>query len=250
MQAWGRLWQKMGVRAVRQAWGLAPDGPGWALVGLSWRPDDLWRVHTALSLRPPVGVPVMDSSWLSEALTDVPRPKGPARPRLTMGVSAQDLVTGWMACPVQWPQESWPAEVQLEVAQALNLSPDEVNFDFAVDALGVGSVHQIHWAGCARSLVVGYQDWIKAAKPWRLTGVEPALHAARRAARALKGGLPSLLQLAPQDWQFRAGSDSESGDLDDEGMADVHEMQVLKEAMASPAGPRLVASGLALKAWT
>lgn len=250
MQAQVRLWQKMRVRAARQAWGLAPDGQGWALVGLLRRPDDLWRVHTAMSLKPPAGVPVIDSSWLSEALTDVPGPKGLARHRLTMGVSARDLVTGCMACPVHSPQETWPAEVQLEVAQALNLSPDEVNFDFAVEALGVGGMHQMRWVGCARALVLAYQDWIKPAKPWRLMGVEPELHAARRAVRALKGGLPSLLQQAPQDWQFRPDSDSQWVDLDDEDMADVHDSRVLKEVMASPAGPRLVASGLALKAWT
>jgi hypothetical protein len=250
MQAWQRIWQKMGAGAARQAWGLASDGHGWALVGLSRHSADLWRVHTTLSLRPPAGVPVSDSSWLSQTLTDVPRSQRHIRHRLTMGVSAQDLVTGWMACPVQWPADSWPAEVQLEVAQALNLSPDEVNFDFAVEALGVGAVHQIHWVGCPRALILAYQDWIKPAKPWRLTGVEPELHAVRRAVRALKGGLPSLLQQAPQDWQFRLDSDSDWDDLDDEGMADVHDSRVLKEVMASPAGPRLVASGLALKAWT
>lgn len=250
MQVWVRLWQKMGVRAARQAWGLAPEGQGWALVSLSRLGADLWRVHTAMSLKPPAGVPVIDSSWLSEALTDVPRPKGYTRHRLTMSVSAQDLVTGLMACPAQWPQEAWPAEVQLEVAQALNLSPDEVNFDFAAEALGVGSVRQIHWVGCARALIRDYQDWIGLDKRWRLTGVEPEMHAARRAARALQGGLPSLLQQAPQDWQFRLGPDSERGDLDAEGMADVRWSGVLKETLASPAGPRLVASGLALKAWT
>jgi hypothetical protein len=240
MKVWGRLWQKMGIRAAGQAWGLAPDGQGWSLVGLSRYSADLWQVHTTMSLKSPAGVPVIDPSWLSDALTDVPRSKGFARHWLNMGVSTRDLVTGWMACPVQWHQEAWPAEVQLEVAQALNLSPDEVNFDFVVEALGVGVVHQIHWVGCARAMILAYQDWIKVAKPWRLMGVEPELHAARRAVRALKGGLPSLLQQAPQDWQFR---------LDAEGMADVHDSRVLKDVMASPAGPRLVASGLALKAW-
>jgi hypothetical protein len=249
-QAWGRLWQKMGIRAARQAWGLAPAGQAWALVGVARHESDLWRVQVATWLTPPAGVPVVDASWLSQALSDVPRPKAGTRHRLAMGMPEQNLVAGQMTCPVDVPQETWPVEVQLEVAQALNLPPEDVNFDFEPEALGTGAVHQIRWVGCARALVVDYQRWIGAAHGWHLSCVEPEIAAARRAAQALVGGLPSLLQQAPQDWQFRLGSDKESGDLHDDGMAGVHWERVFQEALASPAGPRLVASGLALKAWT
>lgn len=249
MQAWRHLWQKMGVGSARQAWGLAPDGQGWALVALFCDSADLLRVHTTVSLKPPVGVPVIDASWLSQALSDVSRFKRLPWHRVTMGLSAHNLAMGQMVCPASLPEETWPAEVQLEVAQALNLPPEAVNFDFAAQVLGVGAVHHIHWVGCAKALIQDYQRWIGAAKSWRLTGVEPAMHAARRAARALLGGLPSLLQQAPQDWQFRWAQDSEIDDLDGAGMADEQWESVFRDALASPAGPRLVASGLALKAW-
>ena len=248
MQAWERLWRNMNIRSARQAWGLAPDGQNWALVGLSRHGTDLWRLHTALSLRPPAGVPVLDSSWLGQALADLPRFKGQLRHRLTMGVPARQLVMGQMACPDSLSEEDWPAEVQLEVSEALNLPPEAVNFDFSAQALGVGDVHQLDWVGCARALIQDYQRWIGAARSWRLTDVEPEWNAARRAAQALQGGLPSLLRQAPQDWQFRTGHGGASDGLDDEGIH--HWETALKDALASPAGPHLVASGLALKAWT
>lgn len=250
MPAWLRFWQQWGVRAVRLAWGLAHDGQDWVLVGVFRQGTGGLRVQACVSLRPPAGVPRVDASWLSQALMDVPHQKSMSRQRLTMGLLAQDLVSGQMNCPVQVPQEAWPAEVQLEVAQALNLPPDAVNFDFEAEPLGGGEVRQLQWVGCARALVDDYQQWIRAAHGWQLTRLEPEADAAWRAAQALVGGLPSVLQQAPQDWQFRLDSESVPGDLDDEGMADVRGSRLLQDALASPAGPRLVAAGLALKAWT
>ncbi|MGV0961507.1 MAG: hypothetical protein ACOYB1_16910 [Limnohabitans sp.] len=250
MPTWLRLWQKMGVRWARQVWGLAPDGQAWALVALSRDGADLWRVHTTQSLKPPEGVPVTDASWLSQALADGQQFKRWSRHRVNMGLSAPNLATGQMVCPASVPLQAWPAEVQLEVAQALNLPAEAVSFDFVAQALGVGPAHHIHWVGCARALIQDYQHWIGAAKFWRLTGVEPEWHAARRAAQALLGGLPSLLQQAPQDWQFRWGRDNAWDGLNDEGMPNAQWESALRDALASPAGPRLVAAGLALKAWT
>lgn len=182
MQAWARLWQKMGILWGRQAWGLAPDGQDWALVALSRDGADLWRVDTSLSLKPPEGLLVSDASWLSEALAHVLQLKRRPKHRVSMGLPAHNLATGQMVCPAALPEEAWPAEVQLEVAQALNLPPEAVNFDFVSQPLGVGAVHHIHWVGCARALILDYKHWIGAAKSWRLTAVEPELHAARRAA--------------------------------------------------------------------
>ena len=50
MQAFMRLWQKMGVPSARQAWGLASDGPEWVLVGLSRAGTDLLKVQSTTRL--------------------------------------------------------------------------------------------------------------------------------------------------------------------------------------------------------
>jgi hypothetical protein len=166
-----------------------------------------------------------------------------------MGLQAQDGVAGHLNCPVQLPPHAWSAEVQLEVAQALNLPPEAVSFDFEPGPLVGAEMRQLHWVGCAKALVDDGQRWIAAAHGWHLIGVEPEADAAHRAARSLVGGWSSLHQQAPQDWQFRLDAEGEAADLGGENMVDVRSAQWLADALASPAGPRLVAAGLALKAW-
>jgi hypothetical protein len=58
-----------------------------------------------------------------------------------------------------------------------------------------------------------------------------------------------LLTQAPQDWQFDLPADHDLGQLQGLGRAPVEWDVLLKQALQSTAGPRLVASGLALKAW-
>jgi hypothetical protein len=90
---------------------------------------------------------------------------------------------------------------------------------------------------------------------WRLAAVESETQAAQRGVRALQGGVASLLTQSPQDWQFRLGSPNGSindvvpknSDVNIDADADIE--QAIQRVMATPAGPRLVASGLALKAW-
>lgn len=248
VQAWVRLWQKMGIRSVRQAWGLAPDERSWALVCLSRAGPDLVRVHTSTLLRPP-SADIDEAPWLSEALQDAHRGVGRGRHPLAMAVAAANAASGSLACPVEWAEEVWSAEVQLEVAKALNLPTDEVNFDFQLDAGDSGPIRRLRWVGCAKSLINDYQHWTSEAG-WHLSRVEPVWAAAERAARALVGGLPSLLRQAPQDWQFRLHPRLEPHALTPEVAFDGRQDAQLQEALASAAGPRLVAAGLALKAWT
>jgi hypothetical protein len=84
---------------------------------------------------------------------------------------------------------------------------------------------------------------------WQLDSVEPARHAAHRAVCHLKGGLDSLLTQAPQDWQFDVTPHRDPGHPPPSGDVDLAADRVLTQALQSTAEPRLVASGLALKAW-
>lgn len=244
MQAFMRLWQKMGAPSARQAWGLASDGPEWVLVGLSRAGTDLLKVQSTTRLQAQSG-----ASGLREALLEAGQRKLGLPQKVAISLDAPDLVTGRLSCPVEVPEEGWPAEVQLEVAQALNLPPDEVNFDFEPEAMVEGWVRHIRWAGCAKSRVAEFQKWTSHAG-WRLRSVEPAVDAAERASKMLVGGLPSLMQQAPQDWQFRLSYEPSAQALDAPALFTSGQKGALEELLASPVGPRLVACGLALKAWT
>ena len=126
----------------------------------------------------------------------------------------------------------------------LGLDPLEVNFDFQAEVISAQGGRRLHWVGCARSQVEVLKKSAKAAG-WQIDSVEPAWHAAHRAAQHLQGGLLSLLTQPAQDWQFQMPT-AESGDaLLGRWGPDL----ALDQAMKSSAGPRLVASGLALKAW-
>lgn len=249
MQTWVWLRQKMVVRSVRPIWGLAPNGSAWALVGLYRVGADMVRVHTSAILQAPAGLAAPDGFWLSQALTQAGRQQPTRRHRVAMGVDVPDLVRGELVCPAAVPQHAWPVEIQLEVAQALDLPPSEVSFDFHPETSDAAGAVHLRWVGCAKSRVSEYQSW-SAGAGWQLVCVEPAMDASQRAAHALVGGLPSLLQQAPQDWQFRLEPMVAPVSKDDANLYEAREAMLLREVLTSPTGPRLVAAGLALKAWT
>jgi hypothetical protein len=58
-----------------------------------------------------------------------------------------------------------------------------------------------------------------------------------------------LLTQAPQDWQFDLTPHLLLGQNRLSGEFDMGADRVVKQALQTAAGPRLVASGLALKAW-
>jgi hypothetical protein len=242
MPSWSRFWQRMANRPVRQAWGLACDGTGWVLVGLSWHKAAGVRVcateKITLTNKPEEPVFGLGLKQLGEG----------SRQRVSVGLAEDEVIAGVLALPAQLPRDDWAVEVQLEVAQLLGLAPDEVNFDFQPDPVSDGLLSRVHWVGCEQARILEIRDGVRMAG-WQLDSVEPAGHAAHRAMSHLKGGIDSLLTQSPQDWQFdltpRLGPDQSqrSGEFDFEGD------RVVKQALQTAAGPRLVASGLALKAW-
>jgi hypothetical protein len=85
---------------------------------------------------------------------------------------------------------------------------------------------------------------------WQLASVEPELQAAHRAASGLYGGMSVVLTRPVHDWQFEIAL---LPDAQASGAAMVSPLgfdAALREALQTSAGPRLVAAGLALKAWT
>lgn len=248
MQALAHWWRRLTSRSARQAWGLAPHGMAWALVGLTRQNRGLAKVHTTVSLQAPAGSGLTDLAWLSQALRHNGRLRGGARHRLNMALPAAHLQEGVIDFPAQLPEEDWLYEVQLEVSQALQLSPDEVNFDFEPAPLTDGLVQRVHWMGCAQAHMVEFKDCTRAAG-WRLAAVESEAQAAERGVRALQGGVASLLTQAPQDWQFRLTQPTGLTDEGEPSDSDEAIDEAIRQVLSTPTGPRLVASGLALKAW-
>lgn len=243
MPFWSRFWQQVLSRPVRQAWGLASDGQGWALVGLSF--------HKALGVRvqvlekiTPTGTD-LERGGFGDGLRQV---VSRSRQRISVALAEDEMIAGVLELPAQLPRDDWAAEVQLEVAQLLGLAPDEVNFDFQPDPVSEGLLSRVHWVGCDQARIRSLRDGVRTAG-WRLDSVEPAWHAAHRAVCHLKGGLDSLLTQAPQDWQFDLTPHADLGQRLPWAGPDVGPDRGVTQALQSAAGPRLVASGLALKAW-
>lgn len=99
------------------------------------------------------------------------------------------------------------AEVQLEAASAWDVAPDEVGFDFRVEA------DELHWAAC---LLEDLQQWRGHARNagWRLPVVEPGQQAGQRAALHLRGEAAGHGADSPQDWQFSRTPERAQADVD------------------------------------
>jgi hypothetical protein len=243
MPSLSRFLQQVISRQVRQAWGLALDGQGWALVGLSF--------HKAVGMRVQVlekitnTGPDQDRCGFDDRLRQV---GSRSRQRISVALAENEMIAGMLELPAQLPRDDWVAEVQLEVAQLLGLAPEEVNFDFQTEPVSEGLLSRVHWVGCDQARILSLRDGLRSAG-WRLDSVEPAWYAAQRAASHLKGGLDSLMTQAPQDWQFDLTPNPSPVQKLSTSEFDMVSDRVLKQALQSAAGPRLVASGLALKVW-
>ena len=243
MPSWARFWQQLASRRVRRAWGLASDGQDWALMGLSF--------HKVLGVRVQAMEKIISTGLDPAAFgfsDGLSRVGVRARQQISVALAADKVMAGILELPAELPSDHWVSEVQLEVAQVLGLAPDEVNFDFKADPQGEGLLTRLHWAGCDQVHILALRDAVRTAG-WQLDSVEPAWNAAHRAVCHLKGGLDSLLTQAPQDWQFDLSLDEYLGQWQGFGGAHAESDLLLRQALQSAAGPRLVASGLALKAW-
>jgi Tfp pilus assembly PilM family ATPase len=159
-----------------------------------------------------------------------------------VGLSSSQLLSGVLDVPVSLAESDWQAEVQLAASQTMGLEPEHISFDFQASGLTDGLVARLHWVACELAVVSQLNQCVRDVG-WQLFSIEPALEAAQRAAQALRGGLDSVLTQPVQDWQFEAGS-SAGPDFAKLGLAGE---DWVSDALLSMAGPRLIASGLALR---
>jgi Tfp pilus assembly PilM family ATPase len=156
------------------------------------------------------------------------------------------MLSGVLDLPVALAASEWQSEVQVEASRALGLEPDDISFDFQASGSTDGLVIRLHWVACGLSLVNQLNQCVREVGG-QLSSVEPAREAASRAAYLLRGGLASVLTQPVQDWQFDHGSIPSPGAFDAAGAAWVIDEDWLQDALHSTAGPRLIASGLALR---
>ena len=246
---WQPGWQSGWGGPARQAWGMAPQQGAWVLVGLNRQGQDRVQVHTALSLQPPTGTAHGEWAWLSQALRQSGRAQGGAsRHRLNLALAAEHLQEGHLDFSLDLAQEEWVHEVQMEVSQALGLEPDEISFDFAPASVPDGRVQRVHWMGCEQTHLSQFKSCARAAG-WHLAAVESEQQAALRGASLLQGGVGSLLTQAPSDWQFRLPVPVAAASKERHRESDDEIERAVSHLLTTSAGPRLVASGLALRAW-
>jgi len=248
MQLVSWIQRRLGQRSATQAWGLAPGLGGWCLVGLSLDASRLLGVHRVQYL--PGGLDDPGPAGVSHGLRQSGIAHGAfrRRPCVHVGMPMDPLVSGVLVLPVGLGPSEREAEVQLAAARMLNLEPEHISFDWQASLLSGGVLEQLHWVACPKAAIDAFNQCVRRSG-WRLASVEPVTQAARRASVCLCGGLSSLVTRPVQDWQFDPAL-LEDSSASEEAAVPLAIEAALQEAMQTSAGPRLVATGLALKAWT
>lgn len=248
MQLVSWIQRRLGQRSATQAWGLSPGLGGWFLVGLSRDASRLLGVRMVQYL--PGGLDDPGPAGVSHGLRECGISQGAfrRRPRVHVGMPMDLLVSGVLVLPVGLGPSEREAEVQLEAARMLNLEPEHISFDWHVCQLTGGILDRLNWVACPKTAIDGFNQCVRRAG-WQLASVEPVTQAAQRAAACLCGGLSTVVTRPVQDWQFDPTLLAHSSEAQEAAVPSAFEV-ALQEAMQTSAGPRLVATGLALKAWT
>lgn len=237
-----KLWPGFPFRRITSAWGIALGDNGVTLVSVGRSAADEVRVLQAMSLLPPAWALASDShhDWLVQSLREASEREVRRHRRLVLALPMSRCESGQLDCPLSLEAEALQAEVQLEAAQRLNVSTQEVSFDFDVLAADTPMTQRVHWLACLRSEVHAWRRHTRAAG-WRLPAIEHHEQAALRAAQALRGGTGNLQAQPHQDWQF-----SWPGQAD--GAADMAIEDALQPLRGTPAWAWLCACGAGLRA--
>lgn len=235
-------------RSAAQAWGLSPGQQGWLLVGLGREASRFLGVHSVQHL--PGDLDDFGPAGVSQGLRQCGISRGALRAshRVHVGMAMDQVASGVLVIPAGLTPSEREAEVQLEAARKLNLEPEHISFDWQASPWSDGVLDQLQWVACPKNAIDVLNRCVRRSGG-QLGSVEPVLQAARRAAACLSGGLSTVLTCPVQDWQFDPALVADSAEAAG-GIASASAFdQALDEAMLTPVGPRLVATGLALKAW-
>ncbi len=238
-------WPGFPFRRVTSAWGIALGDHGATLVSLGPAAANQVRVQRALNLHPPAWAQAPDShhDWLVESLREASEQEVRRHRRLVLALPMSRCQSGQFECPLSLDAPALQAEAQLEAAHSLNVSPQEVGFDFEVHASDNPLSQRVHWLACLRGEVHAWHRHTRAAG-WRMPAIEHHEQAALRAAQALRGGAPNLLAQAHQDWQFNWPRADNAAEQDAPGTLE----EALGPLRDTPAWGWLCACGAGLRA--
>ena len=240
-----KLWPGFPLGRITRAWGVAMGEHGVKLVSVGRSAGNEVRVQSGLQLLPPEGMHASDShhTWLVQSLREASAQEERRHRRLVLALPMSQCQSGTLLCPLHLQAEALQAEVLLEAAQRLNVSTQEVSFDFEVLRTEGLSTQHVHWLACLRSEVHAWHKHTRAAG-WRLPAVEHHEQAALRAAQALHGGSTNWQAQPHQDWRF---SWPELDQMKPAGSEDAWQA-VLQPLRGTPAWDWLCACGAGLRA--
>ena len=179
------------------------DDRGVTLVCLGRSSGGDVRVLQALHLRAPAWAQAPDShhDWLVETLREASAQEVRRHRCLVLALPMDRCQSGVFHAPEGMTPEALQAEVQLEAAQSLNVSAQEVSFDLEAQPAKTAAAHGVRWLACLRSEVQAWQRHTREAG-WRLPAIEHQQQAVQRSLRYMRGDVHKLLAQAHQDWQF------------------------------------------------
>lgn len=202
-QGWGRR------RPVTAAWGCAMTEEAAHLVALGGQSDGRWRVLGSLQWpmpAPPLQddedeeAPVIAAPALREALR-APAVAALSEARLCrLSLPRACCVQGQALWPAHWDEDEVAAQVQVEAAAALRLTPQALSYDF-VPGPQQDALQSWQWAACAQLQLRPVRQAFRALR-MQLVAVEPAETAAQRAWAHLVEAQSALWSLAVTDWHF------------------------------------------------
>lgn len=232
-----RRWWTPWRRPSKTAWGSLLDEQEILLAALAQQHNGGVRVVVFEHLRAPpeLADAAARDDWLVEVLRRSAQHLPASLRTMALALREGRCRQGVLSWSGAQDAPGLPAEVQLEAATALGVSPSQVGFDFFVPPQETGSPLLVHWAACLRTELQRWQGHARSAG-WRLPVVEPEHQAARRAAMCLRGEPLHQWAVSPQDWQFSRSAERDISEGD------------WKRLQASPIWGPLVACGAALGA--
>ena len=245
----------------RQSLGCALSGAGALLMRLARGPEGQvrvaaqWQVDWPVTAEPdPQGAALLPGHQPPHeppGLRQLLRAQRQQASACMLALPERVVASGQLPWPPHLSEDMIEAEILLEAAQALQLPPASIGYDFEAFARhdsspapppGSGTT-MCRWSAASLDSLSHWRRALRAAG-LRLQAVEPQEQAARRALALIEGQDAALWRQAPQDWRFQLAAGAANGSTQ------ARDMQAFRsDVRVTHLWLPLVACGLALRKW-